>query len=65
MAPRRGGGDDGRDGRARRDLGLYAEEMEPGSNHMRGNYPQALTYLALIAAAAIHHATSAGSQDPR
>lgn len=44
------------------DLGLYAEEMEPGSHHMRGNYPQALTHLALLSAAAIHHATSDGAQ---
>jgi hypothetical protein len=27
--------------------------MEPGSRAMRGNYPQALTHLALISAAAL------------
>jgi GH15 family glucan-1,4-alpha-glucosidase len=35
------------------ELGLYSEEMEPGSHAMRGNYPQALSHLALISAAAI------------
>jgi GH15 family glucan-1,4-alpha-glucosidase len=43
------------------DLGLYTEEMEPGSHAMRGNFPQALTHLALINAAVMF--TDAQGQD--
>jgi GH15 family glucan-1,4-alpha-glucosidase len=45
-------------------LGLYAEEVDPGSRRHLGNYPQALTHAALVQAAlAIRNAGPADARE--
>lgn len=52
------------------DLGLFAEEYSPGAQRMLGNFPQALTHMALVNTARLlsmpeHQARSAGLRGER
>ena len=46
------------------ELGLLAEEMDPSSGEMLGNYPQAMSHSALVAAALSIEAAKASGRRP-
>jgi GH15 family glucan-1,4-alpha-glucosidase len=46
------------------DLGLFAEEVDPGSGNALGNFPQAFTHVGLISAALTMEEKERGKSHP-
>ena len=46
-------------------LGLFSEEYDPEGNRYLGNYPQALTHIALLNADSTIRSVEGGEDQPR